>query len=113
MGLCGRAGAAYQRIRAADPDAAEVAAGLAPSNENSARAMDDRDFLRAMYQAGAAECFDVLAAHDYGYGLLPDDAYGVHDGLNLAHLLVLFHITDPNFSDTSKSHTFGRAHVEA
>jgi hypothetical protein len=26
---------------------------------------------------------------------------------------VLFHITDPNFSDTSKSHTFGRAHVAA
>jgi len=82
-------GAAYRRIRAADPGALVVAAGLAPTNENSERAMDDRDFLRAMYQAGAAGCFDVLAAHDYGYGLPPDDPYGAHGGLNLARLLDL------------------------
>jgi hypothetical protein len=82
-------GAAYRRIRAADPGALVVAAGLAPTNENSERAMDDRDFLRAMVQAGAAACFDVLAAHDYGYGLPPDDPYGAHGGLNLARLLDL------------------------
>ncbi len=82
-------GAAYRRIRAADPGALVVAAGLAPTNENSERAMDDRDFLRAIYRAGAADCFDVLAAHDYGYGLPPDDAYGAHGGLNLARLLDL------------------------
>jgi hypothetical protein len=82
-------GAAYRRIRVADPGALIVAAGLAPTNENSERAMDDRDFLRRMYQAGAADCFDVLAAHDYGYGLPPDDPYGAHDGLNLARLLDL------------------------
>jgi hypothetical protein len=85
----GLLGAAYRRIRAADPGALVVAAGLAPTNENSERAMDDRAFLRAMYQAGAAACFDVLAAHDYGYGLPPDDPYGAHDGLNLARLLDL------------------------
>jgi hypothetical protein len=82
-------GAAYRRIRAADPGALVVTAGLAPTNENSGRAMDERDFLRGMYEAGAAGCFDVLAAHDYGYGLPPDDAYGAHDGLNLARLLDL------------------------
>lgn len=85
-------GAAYRRIRAADPDALVVAAGLAPTNENSERALDDRDFLRGMYQVGVTDCFDVLAAHDYGYGLPPDDPHGAHDGLNLARLVDLRHI---------------------
>ncbi len=37
---------AYDRIRAADPDALVVTAGLAPTNEFSPRALDDREFLR-------------------------------------------------------------------
>lgn len=81
--------AAYDRIRAADPDALVVAAGLAPTNEFSPRAMDDREFLRGMYAAGAAGCFDVLSVHDYGYGLSPEDERGDHGRLNLARILDL------------------------
>jgi len=80
-------GVACRRIRAADPAALVVAAGLAPTNENSPRARDDRDFLREMLAAGAADCFDVLAVHAYGYGLDPGTDRATHDGLNLARVL--------------------------
>jgi len=90
---------AYDRIRAADPDALVVTAGLAPTNEFSPRAMDDREFLRRMYAAGAAGCFDVLSVHDYGYGLSPEDQRGAHGGLNLARILdlrdVMLEYSDP------------------
>jgi len=78
---------AYERIRAADPDALVVAAGMAPTNEMSPRAIDDREFLRGMYAAGAQECFDVLSVHDYGYGLSPEAPREMYDGLNLARIL--------------------------
>jgi hypothetical protein len=80
---------AHAIIRRADPDALVIAAGMAPTNEFSPRAMDDREFLRQMMAAGGSKCFDVLAAHDYGYGLPPDDPHGAHAGLNLARLIDL------------------------
>lgn len=80
---------AYAVIRQADPRALVIAAGLAPTNEFSSRAVDDREFLRQMMAAGAGKCFDVLAAHDYGYGLPPDDPHDAHAGLNLARLIDL------------------------
>lgn len=82
-------GVAHARIRAADPEALVIGGGLAPTNETSPRATDDRDFLRGMLEAGAADCFDVLAVHDYGYGLPPDDPRGAHGGLNLARVVDL------------------------
>jgi hypothetical protein len=79
-------------IRQADPGALVIAAGLAPTNEFSPRAVDDREFLRQMMADDAGECFDVLAAHDYGYGLPPDDPHGEHAGLNLARMIDLHQI---------------------
>jgi hypothetical protein len=83
---------AFARIREVDPQARVIAAGLAPTNEFSYRAMDDRAFLQQMLAHDAARCFDVLAAHDYGYGLSPDDAHDAHGGLNLARLIDLHEI---------------------
>ena len=85
-------GVAYDRIRQADPSALVIGGGLAPTNENSPRAMDDRLFLQAMMAEGAAACFDILAVHDYGYGLSPDSDRTVHDGLNLARITYLHDI---------------------
>lgn len=79
-------GVAYQRIKAQDPDALVITAGLAPTNENSPRARDDRDFLRAMLVAGAANCFDVLGVHAYGFGLHPEAAETGQTGLGLARI---------------------------
>jgi len=78
--------AVYPRIKAADPDALVVSAGLAPTNELSEEAMDDRVYLRLMYEAGAGEFFDVLGAHPYGFAYPPDDPRGAHEGLNMARL---------------------------
>lgn len=73
---------AAARLRTADPQARIVCAGLAPTNEHSAQAMDDRDFLRAMYAADARDWCDVLAVHPYPFGHPPDAARGAHNSLN-------------------------------
>ncbi len=75
----------HKVIKAADPDAKVVSAGLAPTNGGDA-ALDDRVFLEALYEAGAGACFDVMGVHAYGFGHPPDDPHGAHDGLNLARL---------------------------
>jgi hypothetical protein len=61
----------YEAVKAGDPRALVVAAGLAPTNSNEAQAMDDRLFLQAMYRAGASAYFDVLGAHPYNFGQAP------------------------------------------
>ena len=81
--------AAFAAIKAADPDALVISAGLASTNQQDAAALDDRLFVQAMYAAGAAPYFDALGAHPYGFGRPPDDARGAHDGLNLARVLDL------------------------
>jgi len=63
--------AGYEAVKENDPEALVVAAGLAPTNTNDASAVDDRVFLRAMYEAGAAAYFDVLGAHSYSFGQAP------------------------------------------
>jgi hypothetical protein len=79
-------GVAYQAVKAADPNALVVSAGLAPTNHRDDTAMDDRAFLEAMYQAGGQSYFDVLGAHPYGFAYPPDDPHDTHEGLNTARL---------------------------
>jgi len=61
----------YEAVQAGDPEALVVAAGLAPTNSDDGEAIDERRFLGAMYQAGAAPYFDVLGAHPYSFGQAP------------------------------------------
>jgi hypothetical protein len=84
--------AAQAAIRAADPQALVVSAGLAPTNHAADSALDDRLYLRAIYAAGAAACFDVLGAHPYGFAYPPGDPATAHDGLNFARLADLWAI---------------------
>ena len=76
---------AYRRIKRADPTAIVVSAGLAvtgrvPFTWNGHKGycapglswcpsyyQDEREFLREMLQAGAADCFDALGFHPYGF----------------------------------------------
>lgn len=83
---------AAARLRATDPQALIVSAGLAPTNERSAQALDDREFLRAMYAAGVRGAFDILAAHPYSFAQPPDDPRGAHGGLNFWRLQELHDI---------------------
>ncbi len=65
---------AYQAIKAADPTALVVSAGLAPTGDgNPPHALGDLDFIEGMYRAGAQGYFDALGSHLYTYGLAPDD----------------------------------------
>ena len=92
-------GLAFYTIRQADPAALISAGGLAPTNELSTRALDDRLFLRQLYEVGWADCFDVLAVHDYGFGLPAGLDWSANDGLNLARVEVLRQIMQENGDD--------------
>ena len=76
-------------IKRADPSALVISAGLAPTNEQSERALDDRLYLERMLGAGALPYVDALGVHPYGFAYPPDDPQGEHDGLNMNRLLDL------------------------
>ncbi|MCY3957234.1 MAG: O-antigen ligase family protein [Chloroflexi bacterium] len=62
-----------QAIRAADPDARIVLAGLAPTIETGPENLSDLLFLRNLYQLGARGDFDVAATMSYGLWTGPRD----------------------------------------
>ena len=64
--------ACYTAIKAADPAAVLVSAGLAPTGTDNDAAMPDTAFLQEMYDAGAAAYFDVLGANAPGYKAPPE-----------------------------------------
>jgi hypothetical protein len=60
----------YRRAREADPDVVIVSGALAPTvsldpGPGPALGLNEFVFLQRMYDAGAADCFDVLAVNDY------------------------------------------------
>jgi hypothetical protein len=60
--------ACYLALKAADPQASLISAGMAPTGtDDPAVAMPDDKFLRLMYEAGAAPYFDLLGVHAPGY----------------------------------------------
>ena len=85
-------GVAFRQIRAADPQALVVGGGLAPTNETSPRAVDDRVFLEQLWAVGMADCLDVLALHAYGFGLSPDAPDDIHNDLNLGRIVQMHEI---------------------
>lgn len=64
-------------IRAADPDAIIISAGLAPTGNDDAIAMRDDRYLRALYAADFQRHIDVVGLHAPGFSapkLSPDEA---------------------------------------
>ena len=59
--------ASYQAIKAADPRALVVSAGMSPTTTSNAQAMPDLEYIRAMYAAGARDSFDILGVHAAGF----------------------------------------------
>jgi len=81
--------AAYRGIKAADPAAMVVSAGLATTGSSAttfaaaapplgeaAVYMDDLEFIRGMYRAGAKGYFDALGSHPYGGYAAPEEKRG-------------------------------------
>jgi hypothetical protein len=62
----------YEAIKAADPQAIVISAGLAPTGTGLPLAMPDDEFLQGMYDAGAAEYFDALGLNAPGYKAPPE-----------------------------------------
>jgi hypothetical protein len=69
--------AGYQTIKAIDPNAIIVSAGMAPTTELSERAVPDTRFVQGMYNNGARPYFDMLGAHGAGYKAPPETDPGV------------------------------------
>lgn len=61
----------YRRIKAVDPEAVVISGALAPTielgtpNAEGGNNLMDVVFLQRMYNAGARDCFDILAVNDY------------------------------------------------
>jgi hypothetical protein len=67
---------AYQAIKAADPKAIVVSAGLNPVGFTDNRnAVADREYLQRLYTAGFKEYCDVIGVHPYGFANPPDVYY--------------------------------------
>jgi len=65
---------AYWGIKAGDPQAIVVTAGLATTGGTpDGLNVDDLEFIRRMYDAGARGYFDVLGSHPYGFAFAPED----------------------------------------
>lgn len=62
----------YEAIKAADPQAIVISAGLSPTGQTPPVAIPDTDFLQGMYDAGAADYFDVLGLNAPGYAAPPE-----------------------------------------
>jgi len=62
----------YQAVKAADPQAIVISAGLAPTTRHDAEAIPDIYFVQGMYEAEAAPYFDALGVHASGYKSPPE-----------------------------------------
>lgn len=62
----------YQAVKAADPAAIVISAGMAPTTRSDDQAMPDIYFVQGLYDAGAAPYFDALGVHASGYKSPPE-----------------------------------------
>jgi len=96
---------AYERIKAVDPGAIVVSAGLAPVgriqgtcngwNGNNCGAMDEREFARQMFLLGAGDYFDVFGYHPYGFAYAPEtDPHSVSNGFAFRGTEVMYDLLE-------------------
>jgi hypothetical protein len=62
----------FSAVKAADPNAIVISAGMAPTTRHDLEAMPDIYFIQGMYDAGGAAYFDVLGVHAPGYKSPPE-----------------------------------------
>jgi hypothetical protein len=96
--------ASYAAIKAADPQALVVSAGMSPTTENDQHAIPDVQFIQQVYAAGARSSFDILGVHAAGYKAEPcADPGAVAQSADLTN-------GDPSSTDLRRSYAF--RHVE-
>lgn len=81
----------YRRAKAADPDVVILSGTMAPTValDYTWGGLNDLVFLERMYQAGAADCFDVLSVQGYGLWSGPTDQRLRPTVINYPHNLLL------------------------
>ena len=97
----------YQAIKAADPNAIVITAGMAPTTADQADAMYDEKFYRQMYEAMGGNSngyFDMLGVHGAGYAVSPET-----DPATIASN-PKFYNNDPSSPDRLRVYSF--RHVE-
>ena len=80
---------AQRAIRAADPSSTIIAAALAPTTETGGQNISDFRYLDAMYQLGAADMMDIVAAKPYGFDSSPLDRVVDESVLNFSRVVGL------------------------
>ncbi len=63
----------YDALKAVDPEIVVISGALAPTSALDGRDFNDYIFLQRMYDAGAGDCFDILAMQGYGLWSGPTD----------------------------------------
>jgi len=92
---------AYTAAKQVDPDVVILSAPLAQTLEETPRNMSELRYLAAMYQAGAKDYFDILAANGYGFEA-PPDAPADPKVLNFARLKLLREVME-RYGDNHKA----------
>lgn len=91
----------YQRAKQADPNAVILCAALAPTIEESWRALNEQIYFQQMYDAGAKEFFDIMSVMAYGLRSGPDDRRLALQDVNFSRPLLVREIMVRN-GDASK-----------
>lgn len=91
----------YQRAKQADPDVVILCAALAPTIEESWRAMNEQIYFQQMYDAGAKDYFDIMSVMAYGLRSGPDDRRLTLQDVNFSRPLLVREIMVRN-GDASK-----------
>jgi polysaccharide biosynthesis protein PslG len=63
----------YKALKGVDPDITVISAPLSPTVSLTSDNLNDFIYLQRMYDAGAKDCFDVMAAQGYGFYSGPTD----------------------------------------
>ena len=102
--------ASYDAIKAADPNALVLTAGMAPTTETSERAMFDLDFYRGMYEAmgsgGSTGYFDMLGVHGAGFKAPPEKDPG-----EVANDPAFYNVGDP-YCPGERCRVYSFRHIE-
>ncbi len=77
--------AGYEASKAVAPDVPVLGGGLAFTEGDGVNGVNDLVYFDSMLQAGAADYFDVLALHPYGFGRSPSEPPAL-DRLNFRRL---------------------------
>lgn len=83
-------------IRAVQPEAKIITAGLAPTVENGPLNLNEAAYLQGMYRAGAALWFDVVAGQLYGFNESVAPAQTDANLLNLHRVNLLRRVMETN-----------------